>query len=175
MNQRGIVGGIDQICYVTDDIDAAVALWAQRWGAGPFFLMPGIAFPEWTWRGEPQDLLLDLAVGQLGETQIEFIRPHSDIPSVYAHAMTGAAVLHHYGVLVDDVAAATERLGNPTELATARSAMGTPFSYVDARDDFGLILELIEKGEDVMGIFELVREAARGWDGTEPLRLFPSD
>ncbi len=175
MTQPGPIGEIVQICYVVDDIDAAVSLWTQRWGAGPFFLMSGISFPDWTWRGEPQDLVLDLVVGQLGDMQIEFIRPHSDIPSVYSHAMTGGPVLHHYCLLVDDLADTEQRLGNLPKLVTARSGAGTPFSYVDGRKDYGVILELIPRSEDVMAIFKMVREASRDWDGTVPLRPLVMD
>lgn len=175
MQQTGIVGQIDQICYVVDDIDAAVGLWASRWGAGPFFLMKGVAFPEWTWLGQPQDLSVDLAIGQLGDVQIEFIRPHSDLPSVYSHAMTGGAVLHHYGVLVDDLAAALARMDNLPELVTAKSGAGTAFAYVDGREDFGVILEMITRGEDVVGIFDMVRQATMDWDGTDPLRPLSLD
>lgn len=175
MHQPGIVGGIDQICYVVDDIDAAVGLWSSRWGAGPFFQLKDIAFPEWTWHGQPQDLSIDLAIGQLGDVQIEFIRPHSDIPSVYAHAMTGGAVLHHYGILVDDLATSRARLGNLPELVTAKSDAGTPFAYIDGRDDFGVILEIVTRGEDVVAIFDLVRRAATDWDGTDPLRPLSLD
>ncbi len=163
-------GQIDQICYVVDDVEAAVGLWVGRWGAGPFFQMQGVSFPDWTWRGEAQDLSLDLAIGQLGAMQIEFIRPHSDQPSVYAHAMTGGAVLHHYGVLVDDIDAAMATLGHPPVMVTAKSGMGTPFVYADCREDFGLVVELVTKGPDVVAIFDTVRDAASGWDGRNPLR-----
>ena len=173
MNKPQGIGRIDQVCYVVDEIEPAVEQWVHDFGAGPFFLMAGIRFPEWTYLGEPQDLALDLAVGQLGAMQIEFIRPHSDHPSAYSHAMTGGPVLHHYGVIVSDLPAATARLGNPRELATARSPAGTPFSYVDCRKDYGMLIELIEGGEDVRGIFALVRQASEGWDGSEPLRAFP--
>ncbi|GGC33464.1 hypothetical protein GCM10011371_21110 [Novosphingobium marinum] len=172
-NDQPGIGHIDQICYVTDDIEAAVAKWHREWGAGPFFMLAGVKFPEWTYLGEPQDLPMDLVVGQLGPMQIEFIRPHSDKPSAYSHAMTGGCVLHHYGVVVDDLKEAEARLGNPVALATATSAGGTPFSYVDCRKEYGMVIEMIEGREDVLGIFSLVREAAKGWDGNDLLRPMP--
>lgn len=164
------IGKIDQICYVTEDIGQSVEQWAHEFGAGPFFLMDSVQFPDWTYEGKPQDLTLDLAVGQLGPTQIEFIRPHSRKPSVYSHAMSGGAVLHHYGVLVDNLEQASGLLGNPNAVATARSGAGTRFSYVDCRPKYGLIFELIEKGEDILSIFGMVADASPGWDGKEPLR-----
>lgn len=164
------IGQIDQICYVTDDIEAAVRQWVDHFGAGPFFLLPNIAFPGWTYLGEPQELHMDLAVGQLGEMQIEFIRPHSAEPSAYSHAMTGGPVLHHYGIIVDDIDMAADRLGKPPVLSTAVSPGGTPFAYLDCRKDYGLVFELIERREDIIATFRLVKEAARDWDGSESLR-----
>ena len=168
------LGPIKQIAYVVPDVEAAVAHWAEQFGAGPFYIIPGIRFPGWTYLGEPQDLPVDIVVGQLGGQQIEFVRPHSDVPSVYSHAIADRPVLHHYGLLVDDLEAAIERAGNPPTVTSGHSALGTPFTYNDTRPQLDVMVELITTGPDVMAMFDLVERAAVGWDGRNPLREMPA-
>jgi hypothetical protein len=165
----GNFGSIRQIGYVVPDVDAAALTWIEKFGAGPFFKVAGIRFPGWTYLGRPQELALDLAMGQLGGLMIELIRPGSHEPSVYSHAMAGAPVLHHYGLLVEDLETATRLLDGPP-LTTATSMGGTPFCYHDTRSTLGLIVELIEARRDVCDIFDFIAGASVGWDRRDPLR-----
>ena len=47
---------------------------------------------------------------------------------------------------------------------------GIRFAYVDTDDHPGGMIELIEAGPAITGFFKLVRDAAQGWDGSEPIR-----
>lgn len=163
-------GPVDQIAYVVPDVERAVSLWTSLFGAGPFFIMPGVRFPDWTYRGEPQDLPVDIVVGQLGSQQIEFVRPHRDIESVYRHAMADVPMPHHLGLLVDDLAAANVAIADAEVVVTGRSPAGTPFTYNDSRATLGMMVELIQRAPDIDAIFEMVRSASIGWDGRDPLR-----
>lgn len=172
-SKAGLFGTIDQLAYVVPDVDAAVSRWVKLFGAGPFFIMPGIRFPDWKYKGEPQDLPVDIVVGQLGSQQIEFIRPHRDIPSVYRHAMSDVPMPHHLGLLVDDLELANAMIAECETLVTGRSPSGTPFTYNDTRNTLGMMVELIQRAPDINAIFELVRNASVGWDGRDPLRTLP--
>ncbi len=173
MISRGLFGHVDQIAFVVPDVDKAVERWVRLFGAGPFFIIPGIRFPNWTYFGKPQDLPVDIAVGQLGDLQIEFVRPHRNILSVYRHAMGETAIPHHLGLLVDNLADANALVADEPVVTTGNSTLGTPFTYNDTRASLGLMVELIQRGQDVMMMFDHVRMAAQGWDGRDPLRRMP--
>ena len=164
------LGPIRQIAYVVPDVDAAASLWIRQFGAGPFFKVEAVRFPGWTYLGKPQDLAIDLMMGQLGGVMIELLRPHSREPSVYSHAIADGPVLHHYGLLVENLDDATRLVGVPP-LNTGASMGGTPFSYNDTRGTLGVLVELIEARSDVCSIFDFIADAARGWDGRDPMRV----
>jgi len=163
------LGPIRQIAYVVPDVDAAACLWIRQFGAGPFFKVEAVRLPGWTYLGHPQDMAIDLMMGQLGDVMIELLRPHTLEPSVYSHAIAAGPVLHHYGLLVDDLQEATRLVAAPP-LTTGTSMGGTPFSYNDTRSTLGVLVELIEARSDVRAIFDFIAGASRGWDGRDPLR-----
>jgi hypothetical protein len=163
------LGPIRQVAYVVPDVEAAASLWIKQFGAGPFFKAAGVRFPGWTYKGKPQDLAIDLVMGQLGQVMIELLRPCTGEPSVYSHAMAEGPVLHHYGLLVDDLEEATKLVGVPP-LTTGASMGGTPFSYNDTRSTLGVFVELIEARDDVCAIFDYIAAASDGWNGRDPLR-----
>lgn len=169
------LGKIMQLGYVVEDIRQAMDFWLEKTGAGPFFVLDNIAFDDWCWQSKPQHLPMDIAFAQLGDLMIELIRPHGREPSVYAHCQGHTPQLHHYGFLVERIEDAEEQLSVGDALVRARASSGSPFGYYHTRPELGLISELIEKSDEIEGLFGLCREAARGWDGREPVRLISLD
>jgi methylmalonyl-CoA/ethylmalonyl-CoA epimerase len=163
------LGPIRQIAYVVPDAEAAASMWIEQFGAGPFFKAEKVRLPGWTYLGQPQDMALDLVMGQLDGVMIELLLPYTREPSVYSHAFADGPVLHHYGLLVDNLEEATTLIGVPP-LTTGTTMAGTPFSYNDTRSTLGVIVELIEARDDVRAIFDLIAGASKGWDGRDPLR-----
>ncbi len=165
------LGNIMQLGSVVEDIRQAMDCWLEKTGAGPFFVLDNIAFDDWCWQGKPQHLPMDIAFAQMGGLMIELIRPHGHVPSVYAHCQGSSPQLHHYGFLVDCLEDAEKQLSVGEAVVRARASSGTPFGYYDTRPQLGLMSELIEKSDEIEGLFGLCREAAIGWDGSEPVRL----
>lgn len=80
--------------------------------------------------------------------------------------------LQHVGVMTNSVADDLARLKKVGIEAVQQGHTGTGirFAFVDTDDHPGGMIELIEAGAAITGFFRLVRDAAQGWDGTEPVR-----
>ena len=47
---------------------------------------------------------------------------------------------------------------------------GTRYAFVDATVSLGHMLELYEPSEQLTGFYDMVRNAAKDWDGSDPIR-----
>jgi len=79
--------------------------------------------------------------------------------------------LHHVACFVDDLAAAlaAQRAHGYAIALEATTANGTGFAMVDTSAELGHMLELYERAK-LAPFYAMVRDAARGWDGREPVR-----
>lgn len=167
-------GPIVQNAYVVRDLEAAVAHWAGKVGVGPFFLMEHIRFGEVWFRGAPLTIDLSVAIAQWGEIQVELVHQHDDSPSIYREfAARHGEGLQHVGVMTPSVAEHLERLAERgiTPVQHGATANDMRFAYVSTDAHPGGMIELIESGPAVEAFFAMIRKAARGWDGSRPLRL----
>lgn len=165
------LGPIFQLGYVVTDLPAAIDLWVDMFGAGPFFLFENVEFPGWSYRGVETPTPLDIAAGQLGSVVIELILPRGDGPSAYRDSFAaGTGGLHHYGVLAHDPDAAARHFAPAPPITTACTGAGTRFAYFDARPQLGVMVEIIEAGPDVRDLFAMIAGAAQDWDGTDRVR-----
>lgn len=161
---------IRQLGYVTDDVEKAAMDWVRMLGAGPFFIMKGTAFENWSYCGKPQDMTLDIAFGQVGDLMVELIRPNGAWPNVYGTEMPQGCRAHHHGYLVSDMDMAAARLGGDPVTRASLSAK-TELRYFDCTDTLGLHVELISDSEESRAFFDMSSDAARDWDGeTAPIR-----
>lgn len=162
-----------QLAYVVTDVTTAARRWAEQHGAGPFFVSPHIEVTDVVYRGRPAHFDHSTALGQLGGLMIELLQDHGEGPSavrdLYAPGETG---LHHVAHFVDDLHAETARLGElGYRLAQSALARGvTRFHYIDTVAERGHMLELYEPGPSLLATYNRVADAARGWDGSDPLR-----
>ena len=105
------LGSIQQVAYIVENIDQAIAHWHSEYGIGPFVVARNEnPMTNAFYRGEKaEDVVIDLAFGYFGDLQIELIEFKNDVPSLYKEAIERKQTdLQHYGVLVEDFAAATE-------------------------------------------------------------------
>ena len=106
--------------------------------------------------------------------QIELIRQHNDAPSIYkAWRDEGREGLHHVCILIDDMAKAREVCADAGEMTIAqegRVSGGGEVIYVDTGGGPGTMVEMLKPGPGTEGLFKMMRDAARGWDGSQPLR-----
>lgn len=166
------LGEIMQLAFVPSDFDAALAHWTGVMGAGPFFLLENIALADMRYLGEPSDAVFTLALGYWGGMQIELIQPENDAPSVYRGEYGVRDRLHHVCILVDDIAEARRACGDVRAKIVVEARVGEQGGvlYVDPGGGPGNLVELLQPEPGTAELFTTMREAARGWDGSEPVR-----
>ena len=171
--QRSLPSTLVQVAYRVDDLEAACHEWAQRVGAGPFYIRPHMQVVA-THNGEPAVYDHSAAFGQWGPVMLELIQLHECEPAsmreVIEHEKPGQ--VNHYACFVEDLeeaSAALEASGFPLVMALTSSS-GMSVNFHDARDLVGGILELYVGTEHLRAHYDRVAEAARDWDGSDVVR-----
>jgi hypothetical protein len=120
---------------------------------------------------------MSVAVAQWGEVQVELIRQHDAVPTIYTTFAAGAGSgLQHLGVMTDSVPEHLERLSaaGVTPVQSGSTANGIRFAYLDTDalpgSHPGGMIELIERGPAIDAFFAMVRAASLDWNGDRPLR-----
>jgi hypothetical protein len=169
-----LLGAPVQIAYAVPDVEAAAHTWVRDFGAGPFFIRPHIALIDVIYRGRPGAFDHTSAYGQWGPLMVELVTDHgrhdSPIRDVYAPEETG---LHHLAFIVDDLHETVKSLvaGGYEIALSARTAGGTDFHFLDTTATHGHMLELYERSVRLHDFYAMVADAARHWDGDEPVRM----
>jgi hypothetical protein len=135
-----------QNAYVTADIDRAVALLEEQFGAAGKAARIDITQKFWTPQGEGEGTL-KLAFVQVGRLQYELIEPVSGNVAIYKDAVVPGQPMrfHHVAMRADDidaVRAESEKRGR--KIVLAGEAAGVRFLYADARDTLGHYLEYVQ-------------------------------
>ena len=169
-------GPVVQVAYVVDDPRLAAQRWVDRHGAGPFFVRDHIPVTDVEHRGRPSSFDHTSAygwmLGQSGGFMIELFVQHDRAPSAvterFAEGQTG---LHHLACLADSVSDSIDR-AEAAGLSLAQSAMAgtTRFVFVDDVAQSGHYWELYEPTTRLLAFYDMVRDAAVGWDGSDPVR-----
>ncbi|MEC9433915.1 MAG: VOC family protein [Pseudomonadota bacterium] len=168
-----IYGPVRQLGYVVRDIEAAMAHWTETLGVGPFFLFPRVGVRDVIYRGAPSDAALSIALANDGEMQIELIEQLNDAPSLYRdHLDAYGEVLHHTSAWTTDFDAELARIEAAGGRVIQSGAIGrNRFAYFDTHGDYpSTTMELYDVSGGAGRLNERVREAARGWDGADPVR-----
>lgn len=167
------LGEIMQIAYVPADFDAALAFWLGTMGAGPFFALDHVQLEDVKYQGAPAEIDFSLVIGYWGDIQIELIRQHNDAPSIYkAWRDAGREGVHHVCILVGDMAEARRvcAAAGATVAQEGKLAGGGEVIYVDTGGGPGTMVEILQGGQGTGDFFAMMRQAARGWDGADPIR-----
>jgi methylmalonyl-CoA/ethylmalonyl-CoA epimerase len=167
------LGEVMQLAFVPADFDGALKFWTEVMGAGPFFALDHVKLVDCRHRGVPSDVDFSMVLGYWGDMQIELIRQHNDAPSIYkAWRDAGHEGLQHVCILSDDMAHARAVCAAAgAEVAQeGKVAGGGEVIYVDTGGGPGTMVEILKPGPGTRDFFAMIREAARGWDGSEPLR-----
>lgn len=166
------LGNVMQMAYVPRDFDAALRFWTQTIGVGPFFLTEHVQLQNLRYRGEPTDVDFGLAIAYWGDVQVELIKQHNDSPSIYKDWIdVGGEGLHHVCVLVEDMDKARAIcLASGAAVLQEGSLPGGEVIYVDTGGGPGTIVEVLKLPEVGLQGFARMREAARAWDGSDPVR-----
>jgi hypothetical protein len=140
-------------------------------GVAPFFVYREFQLAEAVYKGEPTTLRLSVAYGQAGDVQVELIEQHGDTPSPYNGAASGGA--HHVAFWTPeydrDVAAYRERGLVDLLWGTASGAPDERFVYFEPSGP-GPMIEVVEVYEKKLEMYRRIADAARTYDGTNPVR-----
>jgi hypothetical protein len=172
-------GGVVQNAYVVPDLTAACHRFHDVYNLGPFFRGPVHPLREVRYRGDPaaDPVVIEIALAQAGDMQIELITQSSPGPSayrdVYAPAEQG---FHHAAIFTRDYQAskaALEQAGYPVAMEMA-GVGDDQICYVDTRAALGHMLELYPDRPELRSVYAYVRDQSARWDGGElilPLNL----
>ncbi|TXG98666.1 MAG: VOC family protein [Rhodocyclaceae bacterium] len=166
------LGDIIQIAYLPADFDGALRHWTETMGVGPFFLMENVRLGDMRYRGEPSDAVFSIAIGYWGDIQIELIRAENDAPSIYTGEYAVTDRMHHVCIFVDSIADARKACAEIGAEILVEGKVGDTGEviYVDAGGGPGNVVELLQPMEGSEGLFAMMKQAARDWDGSDPLR-----
>lgn len=167
------LGDIIQMAYLPSDFDAALRYWTETMGVGPFFLLENVQLGEMRYRGQPTASVFSIAIGYWGDIQIELIRPENDAPSIYNGEYGVKDTLHHICIFVESIADARKACAEIGAEILVEGKVGDSGEviYVDAGGGPGHIVELLQPMAGSEGLFAMMRDAAKDWDGSDPLRL----
>lgn len=166
---------VRQIAFFVEDIEAAALAHHQQFGSGPYFVAHNIPLSVSRHRGMDRPLDHSSAYGQWGTMMIEFVQQNNSGPSVFRDMFpedSGQSGLHHLAIIVDDLPNAIvnqNKRGFETALY-AETETGLPFAMIDMVQPYGHMLELYPSSPELIGFYDMVSDAAKGFDGTDPIR-----
>jgi hypothetical protein len=163
---------IVQVAWVVDDLQRAMSQWLRR-GVGPFFTLD-VDLPSVLYRGQPSSISMSIGLAQAGPVQIELIQPTGKESSAYTDgASSGAARFHHICRALgayDETIATLKDEGVVVATEARWGDNGPRFCYADTRDTLGCFLEIADDSEVGQRMYVVVRDAAKNWDGQDPIR-----
>jgi catechol 2,3-dioxygenase-like lactoylglutathione lyase family enzyme len=165
------LGQIMQLAFVPADIEAATAFWTGTMGVGPFFVLPHIRLDRLRYRGAPADIDFSIRVAYWGDMQIELVEQHNNAASIFREPAAQHG-LHHVCMVVDDMAPARARCAAAglAVVQEGRVPGGGEAIYVDTGGGPGTMVEMLLATPGGTAFFAFVRQAARDWDGSAPVR-----
>lgn len=168
-----IFGEIRQNGYIVHDLDAAMRHWAEDLGIGPWYDTGAMSAELW-YRGEPTEARAAIALANSGELQIELIQPLDDKPSPYRDFLdANGDGLQHLSTWPDaaqyDEALAVHKAAGGKVLFEGRAGR-TRFVYLETGGHDGTVMEMADLSPGSQRLFAAIREQARGWDGSDPIR-----
>jgi len=165
-------GPIRQNGYVVRDLERAMDAWLAV-GVGPWLVLPHLRQSGSVYRGQPTEPVVSMAFANSGELQVELIEQEDDAPSIYREFLdAGREGFHHLAWWVEDfpsVARAARDAGWPVVHEGDTGGMAR-FAYYDPGGVTSTVVEAMELTDATRWLFTTVREAAAGWDGTDPVR-----
>ncbi len=170
-NRLAALGPISQLAFVPQDFDAALQYWTGTMGAGPFFTLEHVAYREARYRGRPTDIDFSMALGYWGDMQIELIRQNNDAPSIYSDwRRAGRDGLHHVCIVVDDIAPARATCAAADASIVQEIFLDGAEGIYVAPGGTGMLVEILKPSPAILELFTMMRNAARDWDGSNPIR-----
>jgi hypothetical protein len=170
-----IFGSPAQLGYVVRDIRAGMNAWIEH-GVGPWFYFETVQADYFRHRGIDSPVQISVALANSDEMQIELIQQRNDAPSLYKEFLdSGREGFQHvsywtadYQALYDKALARGFAVGHEGSIGGEQGR----FAYLEhaTTPATGTVIEISEISGPKGAFFAHVREAAAGWDGSEPIR-----
>lgn len=161
-----------QNAYVVESLRASCEQMYRDFGMGPWIILEGFRLGNHKYRGtDAEDVIVDVAVTQSGELQIELVEVKSDGPNALSDMFTGkGTVFHHVAHLSDDYDFETvrdnlARAGH--EIAGEFEVQGQRICFLDTRASLGHMLELYADIKHERNVYKQIRDVCDNWDGKE--------
>lgn len=170
-----LLGGIRQNGYVVRDIEAALTHWIEVIGVGPWFLAEHAPIEDFRYKGQPSPVDVSIALANSGPLQIELIQQRNHVPSMYRDFLEAGNVgLQHIAYWTENFDADLQRCLDAGYEIGQSGRVGEPgrFIYFLTEAHPGTVVELSEINGPKGRLFRTIAEAARTWDGSDPIRPF---
>jgi hypothetical protein len=165
-------GPIRQIAWVVHDLQQSVDNWLRVSGVGPWTCFRNVAMAG-KLDGHAARVRMHVALGYQADMEIELIEDLGAGPSPYRSADGEPLVgMHHVGWFSDDVAADVTRgtaRGMQVKFEAANEV--TRVAYLADPREPKLLFEFIEMNAAMRAGFAARLEAARTWQGENPLQV----
>jgi hypothetical protein len=173
MVARQLFGPVTQLAYMTRDIHASIAYYTQQMGIGPWFLNERAQLTG-RYRGEPCAFLLSVAMADAGGVQLELMQTHDEVPTMYLDWTRRSFVRElqqHVCVWPDDYDAKIElAIQAGYENVQDGETVNGRFIYLAHANSPDHVVEITEQTPMRRRFNAGVANAARVWDGREPVR-----
>src|SRR5687768_15861881 len=119
-----------QVNHLVRNMDAALALWTEKLGIGPFVVFEqSLGDRHFIHRGKRSPVNMSVAISYVGDTQVELISQQNDAPSIYTEAFQNGFVdggVHHVAFWPHDLHGAARELKTRgfEEVASIRAPTG---------------------------------------------------
>ena len=144
--------GIAQVALVVPDLDTAVEAYWKLFGIGPWHIYTygKPLVKRMTYRGEPCEYRMRLALSHIGSLRIELIETLKG-DTIYADFVREHGYgMHHVGVLVKDMKEAIAQ-ASAAGFRVIQDGAGFGldgdghYAYLDTEHDLGMTIELIQR------------------------------
>ncbi|RNM12182.1 VOC family protein [Nocardioides pocheonensis] len=174
-----ILGKRMQVSMVVHDLEQAALIWSEHLGVGPWILIEdGLEGRTFMHRGRRSDVQMSLALTYGGETQFELISQSNDAPSPYREFLDGGREgVQHLEFWPEDYAASCRAIEGAgfRELSTIHVADGTKnASYYESPASVGVVVAVVPMTPYRHSYMSAIERLAATWDGTRPIRRFPT-
>lgn len=166
-------GAVTQNGYVVRDIHAAMRHWIEVLDVGPWYYVERAPIVDFTYKGEPSPAEVSIALANSGDLQIELIQQRNDGPSMYRDFLdAGHEGLQHVAYWTTTFDADLARALDAGYAIGQSGRVGDrgPFVYFQTEGHPGTVVELSDISGAKGRMFQRIAEAARGWDGSDPIR-----
>jgi hypothetical protein len=173
-----VFGAVCQNGYVVRDIEAAMKHWIEVMGVGPWTYIERVKADYFRHRGKDSPVEMSIALANSGDLQIELIQQRNDAPSMYKEFLdAGREGLQHMSYWTRDYQGLYDKALSLGYKVGHEGQIGGPdgrFAYFDTDAGPGAHPGTVIEISDISGakgrFFERIRQAARDWDGRDPIR-----